>query len=319
MQDTFPHDAHPDPPRGFAGRLGGRLKGQGSTVITGEATSSVLRIGMVAAALIVAAALFIFPSARASAQAFLDLFRVVNFTAVPVDVNRINELSDKGLDIASLIGEQVEVLADAGPAQMFATPADAAKAAGIELRLPGLMPPGVVVVRTEMEGEHSARITADTRKLMNVLDALGITDIRPPADLDGQVATVRVPPVVRIVYANGAQEITFLQAKSPEVTLPASVNVAALGEIGLRIAGLDRAEAHTLAQAIDWRGTLVVPVPAGVSSFRQVDVHGNRGLFVESTEKRNAKAILWSESGSVYGLTGSLNNHTMLEIADSVQ
>jgi hypothetical protein len=124
---------------------------------------------------------------------------------------------------------------------------------------------------------------------------------------------------MRVVYANGDREVSFVHARSPEVALPAGLNLPLLGEIGLRIMGLDRVAAHTLAEAIDWQGTLVLPVPARASSFRRVDIRGNRGLFVESTERRDLTAVAWSDGGSVFGMTGSVNGQVLLQMADSVQ
>jgi hypothetical protein len=320
MDDEFMYRLRATAPEEFADSLRQRLEHRESAASTFSSTTRLTsRFVMVGAVVAAALVLFAFPAVRASAQAFLNLFRVVNFTAVPVNVDRFKQLGPNGLDIRTLIGQQIEVLADPGPPQTVLTLGDAAQAAGIPVKLPSVVPPGLVIVRTEVEGEHAARVTADTAKLTDVLNALGITDVRPPAALDGQVATVRVPPIVRTVYANGNQEVAFIQARSPEVTLPASVDLAALGEIGLRIVGFDAVQAHTLAQAIDWRGTLIVPVPAGASSFRQVDIHGNRGLFVESTERGDLKAVLWSENGLVYGMTGGLSDALMLQMAESVQ
>lgn len=259
------------------------------------------------------------PSTRASAQAFLDLFRVVNVAAVPVNVDRLKQLSERGLDIETLIGSQVQVLADPGPPQVFNSPADAAAAAGLTLRTPTVLPPGLVLVRTELRGERAAQVKADSSKLRDVLDALGITDVSPPAELDGQTATIRVPPMVRTVYANGGQEMSFFQARSPEMTLPPGIDLPPLAEIGLRIAGLGSGEAHTLANAIDWRSTLLVPIPAAASTFRQVDVAGGRGLFVEPTTRRGPRAILWASGNMMFAMTGNINNQTLLQIARSVQ
>jgi hypothetical protein len=272
--------------------------------------------GIVALALVAIASI---PSTRASAQAFLDLFRVVNVAAVPVNVDRLKQLSERGLDIPAMIGSQVQVLADPGPAQVVASPADAAAAAGLMLRAPTVLPPGLVLVRTELKGERAAQVTADTSKLRDVLDALAITDVAPPAGLDGQTATIRVPPIVRTVYANGGQEFSLFQARTPEMTLPGGIDLPPLAEIGLRIAGLGTSEAHTLAHDIDWRSTLLVPIPAAAASFRQVDLPGGRGLFVEPTARRGPRAILWSNGGVMYAMTGSINSQTLLQIARSVQ
>jgi hypothetical protein len=277
------------------------------------------RLAVPAIAGLVLIAIAAIPSTRASAQAFLDLFRVVNVAAVPVNVDRLKQLSQRGLDIETLIGSQVEVLANPGPAQVFTSPNEAAAAAGLTLRAPTVLPPGLVLVRTELKGERAAQVTADSSKLREVLDALDITDVSPPAGLDGQTATIRVPPIVRSVYANGGQEFSLFQARTPELTLPTGIDVPPLAEIGLRIAGLGTSEAHTLANAIDWRSTLLVPIPAAAASFRQVDLPGGRGLFVEPTARRGPRAILWSNGGVIYAMTGSMNNQTLLQIARSVQ
>lgn len=322
MDDRFMYGLRETPSPKFAERLNERLKQQErGEIVTepGRSSSRWARGAMTAAAGVLAVALFALPSVRASAQAFLNLFRVVNFTAVPVNTDRINQLNRSGLNLSTLIGKQVEVLADPGPARVFATTTDAADAAGIKVRLPTILPPGLTLVRTEVEGEHAVRVTGDTRKLTDILETIGLTDVQPPAGLDGQVATLRVQPIMRMVYGSGNLEVVFLQARSPEVTLPAAIDLSALGEVGLRIAGLGRSEAHTLAQAIDWRNTLVLPVPAGVSSFRQVAIHGSHGLLVTFKEKREIRSLVWSEGGSVYGITGPLGEGLIAQMADSVQ
>lgn len=277
------------------------------------------RLAAPAVVVLLLTVLVAFPSTRASAQAFLDLFRVVHIAAVPVDIERLKQLSQRGLDIPTMIGSQLEVMADPGPAQVFASPDEAARAAAIDLRLPTAVPPGLVLVRTEVKGEHAARVKADAGKLQDVLDALAIADVAPPQGLDGQTATIRVPPIVRAVYGNGTQEVSLFQSRSPEITLPGGIDLPALAEIGLRIAGLGTSEAHTLANAVDWRSTMLVPIPAGASTFRQVDVQGTRGLFVESTTRRGPRAVMWGRGGMMYVMTGSVNGPTLLQMAESVQ
>jgi hypothetical protein len=277
------------------------------------------RMFLAVAAAALLAVLLTVPAARASAQSFLSLFRVVNVAAVPVNVERLKQVGSSGIDLPTLIGSQVEVTGDSGPAQVLTSPADAARAAGLDVRLPSVLPPKLVLVRTEMKGERAVRVHGDTAKLREVLDALGIDDVVIPAGLDGQDATIRIPPVVRTLFANGSSEVLLLQARSPEVSLPAGVDLPALGEIGLRVAGMGRSDAHTMAQAIDWGSTLLVPVPADAAIFRQVTVNGARGLVIESTAQRGPRAVFWSASGVVYAMTGRLSTQTLLQMAESVQ
>jgi len=318
MEDDFMHGLRSAPPLEFSKRLRARLNDPHSHGVL-ERRRGGHRGLFVGTAAVLAIVLLLLPVVRTSAQAFLNLFRVVNFTAVPIDISRIQRLNERGLDLPALIGERVEVTADPGPPQVFAMPSDAADAAGVRVRVPTVVPPDMAMLKTEVTGARQLRVTADRRRLQGVLDALGITDVQAPAELNGQVATLRIPPVVAITYASGRAVVTLLQAQSPEVSAPAGIDVAALGQIGLRIAGLDPSAAQTLAQAIDWRATLIVPVPAGVSAFRQVDVQGQRGLYVESTDRPDIRGVAWSKDGFVYGLTGALNAGTLLQMANSVQ
>ena len=79
-----------------------------------------------------------------------------------------------------------------------------------------------------------------------------------------------------------------MQSRSPEVSLPPGADLAQLGEIGLRILGLDATEAHRFAGSIDWHSTFLVPVPAKEAEFRQVQVNGHPALLV--TAKPDAQA-----------------------------
>ena len=318
MDDRFLHGLEQPPSPEFAAALRNRLRAQ-DRLTPRPAPARWQRPAAAAVAAAAATALFVLPGVRASAQAFLDLFRVVNFTAVPVDLSRLDRLGDAGLDLRELIGRQVEMVVDPGPPQPFATPQDAGRAAGIESREPAALPANLVRVGVQVQGERVARVTADGQRLRDVLSALGLADVTVPEGLDGQTATVRVPPVVRIEYANGDRTLAFFQARSPEITAPAGLDLPRLGEIALRIAGLDARQAHTLAQAIDWRSTFVVPVPAGSSAFRQVEVRGHRGLLVSSSPQQAASGVAWSEGGEVYGVTGNVGEANLLLAAESIR
>ena len=115
----------------------------------------------------------------------------------------------------------------------------------------------------------------------------------------------------------------MLQTLAPEVALPPGVNLAALGEIALRVLGLAPGDAHQIAQAIDWHTTLLVPIPASAASFRQVEVGGGQGLLVERRVDRGSpsSAILWSSGGRAYAMTsrGNITSDQLIEIANSVQ
>jgi len=171
-----------------------------------------------------------------------------------------------------------------------------------------------------------AQITAETRPLQDVMDTLSITDLSIPDGLDGQIVTVRVPPSVVVKYEQGPRVTRFYQARTPQVSMPASVDLAALGEIGLRIIGLSAHDANQFSRAIDWQTTLLVPVPPMVSSFKQVDINGHSGVSLErwvpsptATNRTAVHVVLWAADGRVFGIESTQRAEDVVLMANSVR
>lgn len=323
MDDTRLLALRQDPPTEFAERLRASLRRQ-------ETVAPVRRpwpIGKIAASAAIAAGtvgLFSIPAVRASAQSFLTMFRIVNFVAIPVDERRIDTL--KQLDLPQLVGEHVQVLQDPGPPVAVGSPEAAGAAAGFEVMMPNWLPDDARIVEISVSGEHGMRVTADTSRMQQLMDTLGISDLRVPDGLNGQMVTIRVPPVVMLRYEHGGRHTRFFQARSPEVTMPAGVDSAALGEIGLRILGLPREDARQFARVIDWNTTLLVPVPSTAGSFKQVDIAGNPGVAIQGVAIQGQPAnesptnvVLWSAGDRVFGLKSIQEMSQVLRMANSVQ
>ena len=282
---------------------------------------------LLAPAVLVAAiaSVIFFPSVRASAQAFLDLFRVHTFTAVSVSPDRLRQLQEGKLDLKTLLGDRVETVQEPGPPHPAASAAEAGAAAGIMVKVPGTLPAGLKPDSVSWRGSGQVRVTADVERLRALLDALDIRDVSVPMAIEGQKIDVRMPAVVEQRFRNEKRTAELLQAKSPEITLPTGVDLAALGEIGLRILGLEPAEARRLAQTIDWRSTMLIPVPGNAGSFRQVEVSGQPALLVTAKGERKdgspreGTIVLWSRGDMVYALAGNLPSIDLLQMANSVQ
>jgi hypothetical protein len=319
MDDTWLHALHRDPSPEFAERLRRRLQAADRPAAAPAGVSRPLVVA--AAGVVLGVALLAVPSVRASAARFLSLFRVVNFVAVPVHPGRLEQLQAQQLDIGRLIGEHVEMVADPGPPRAVGSIDEAAAAAGIDVQLPQWLPDNSTIVETSVTGERIVRVTADAGRLQQVMEALGITDLSVPDGLDGQQVNVRVPPVVMVRYDHGGRRTRVYQAHSPQMTLPAAVDVAALGEIGLRILGLSPADAHEFAAAIDWQTTLLVPVPITASSFRQVTINGHRGIAIEHQPPDQAftYVVLWSTGDRVFAIVSIQELPQVLAMANSVR
>jgi hypothetical protein len=147
------------------------------------------------------------PAVRASVAQFVSLFRVVYVVAIPVDTGRLDRLKAENLEIGALIGENVDIVQQLGPPVKMATLEEAAAAAGMTLAVPQRLPDNTQLLETSVGGERAARVTANSARLQQVLDALGINDLAVPPGLDGHVVNVHVPPVVtiRTITAVGAR------------------------------------------------------------------------------------------------------------------
>jgi hypothetical protein len=225
-----------------------------------------------------------------------------------------------------MLGGQVETLKEPGRPRAVATASEAGSIAGFVVRQPSYLPSGYAADSAFVQGDGAVRITVHGDKVRDVLDALDIHDLQLPPGVDGKTATVRVNPAVFLRYRRGDAKLALAQSKSPEVELPAGIDLPTLGEIGLRIVGVAPPEAHRIAQTTDWHTTVLVPVPADASSFQQVDVNGNHGLLIETSgraagkgERREGSVLLWSDGERVFALTGRVNRVDLVQVASSVR
>ena len=287
----------------------------------------------VAAAVI--ASLFLLPSVRVSAQAMLDMFRVRKFAAVEFDPARIEQLqqAEKGNPMMMLGSPQV--LQEPGEPQTVATPEAAGTLAGIDVRTPSELPGGLVLNKVWVEGAGAVRFTADAKRLRSLLEALEIRDLDVPQAIDGKVVSVRKPQVVFQEFTNKKRHAVLIQARSPEVSLPAGANLPQLAEIGMRILGVEASQARRLSHSVDWNTTLLVPVPQDASSFRGVEIHGNPGLIVTSSgegrlgegaghpregeRRQEGSIVMWTEDDRVFAVAGNLTDLEMMRIAEAVR
>ena len=109
--------------------------------------------------------------------------------------------------------------------------------------------------------------------------------------------------------------------------MPAGNDLSRLGEIGLRVLGMDSKQARSMARSIDWTSTMVVPVPLDATTFREVTIQGQKGLLITGSETDQAPSgrtrmrnlLLWSDGGRLYALTGDVTETDLVEMAESVR
>jgi hypothetical protein len=90
-------------------------------------------------------------------------------------------------------------------------------------------------------------------------------------------------------------------------------------------------DALSFSRAVDWRSTLLVPVPVQGGTFREVEVAGRPGLLVtfqppapadpSAPRPRAQGLVLWSTDDAVLSLQGpgSRDGVEILDMAQSVR
>jgi hypothetical protein len=332
MDDQFLRDLKQAPPTEFAARLRATLRALPPSAVPRVAPAASVRKWLAAAASIaVVGFAFTLPAVQAGAEAFLDFFRVKQFTGVEFDPERLQTLGSSGISPEAIFGN-VEPLTTPQEPVSYASAADAGAAAGIRVRTPAWLPRGFEPRAIMASSEHAARITLNTAGLQAVLDTLGLADVELPEGLDGQTATVTVPPIVTQSYVNDdfvtqagvtiERSVHVIQARSPDVAFPAGVDLSKLAYAGLRVLGMSRDEAYRMSVSIDWRTTLIVPVPTKALSYRPINVAGNEGLLIEGVaadEKLPGGILMWSSGGETFAVAGAIGGSELLEIAQTLQ
>jgi anti-sigma factor RsiW len=282
-----------------------------------------------------------FPATRSFAQRLLATLRVERVQTVSLDFGSVNSgTSRQPLEaLAKMLSENAVVTAN--EKEFSADSRDAAtQAAGFPVRL--------LSTRTdaptfEVSGAHAFHLTLDRSRLQDILDQAGRPDLLLPATLDGATVSVQVPRAVALKYGDckkGDQESTdqtpaassssnanpclvVIQAPSPTVNVPSDLNIQQLAEIGLQLAGWSPVKAREFCQSVDWKSTLVLPIPRTVQSYETVTVHGLRGTLMHfpssNNNERPSFALIWIDNGVIYSLIGKGDASSAVQLASSLE
>jgi anti-sigma factor RsiW len=302
----------------------------------------VVRVGT--AALLILALVLAFPGTRALAGELLNLFRVQHVTVVPVDFTGMEQLNGAvGQNISQLISESVTMQKEPSDPVNVASPEEASQLAGFNVRAPQGQTPSRISV---MSGA-AFTFTIDRAKAQALLNEAGRSDLVLPEEVDGADVSVDIPSSVSLAFGTCPEPSSESEAKremkretetsgspgrvykdciilaqipSPEVSAPASLDIAKLAQIGLEFTGMTAEEARQFISTVDWTSTLLVPIPKNAASYQQVPVDGVTGTLIERpSDDAPQFALLWIKDGIIYTAGGlGSNSQRALEIANSL-
>jgi len=329
----------PDVGAAHAG-LRARLSDKERLTMWKKLTSKTYRPAWVALGLVAILAIALaFPQARVIADNFLGLFRVQQFSVVQVNPGNLPEQLGSSSQLEYLLANDVQ-FESTGEWQKAESAEQASRLAGIPVRLPA----GVEGMQSlGVQPGAKASFQVDLKRVQAVLDEIGQSGIQLPQNLDGTLVTVDLPAAVTTMYgecqpdfeATRAQDYdpddrsrsewfdctTLVQMPSPVVNAPPTLDIDKIGSAFLQILGMTPKEAAHFSENIDWATTLVVPIPIYGTSYRDVNVDGVSGTFIQQNYEDHAPQylLMWVKDEIVYALTGSGNIQTALRIAGSLK
>jgi hypothetical protein len=227
-----------------------------------------------------------FAPARQLVSKFLSIFRVRQFSAVSIDREHLQKLHDLGENLRAGMPAEPEYERKPGEPRKVSDTAEASRLAGFAVKSPAPLPAGAEVTDFSVCQGPIMTYPFDREKIIGQLEAAGLSGITLPPMESGTIR-VEIPALAHLAYripqpsGKDTTVVEVIQVANPSVTLPPGADVQAWGELMLQILGMPPDKAKSLAQSIDWTSTLVVPLPAEMASFQEVEVNGVKGLLVE--------------------------------------
>ena len=271
--------------------------------------------------LLALAILVTFAPARNAAADFLGLFRVRKFAVIPVDPGQSSRLEELiKLTEGGAFGQPTIVRPEGPPAPVTDAP-EASAAAGFPVRAPSMLPEGITRTAFEVRDGPAIHFELDRATLQPLLELTQIDPATLP-DLEKFTLDLDVPKLAIQQFDADGHVFTLTQLRSPELEIPAGVDLAALGESGLVLLGMPLEDARRLANSIDWATTLVIPLPTDVGAYRELTVDGVSGLLLEESAAGAVsphRTLLWQRDDITYVITGSgMDAKSLLLLADSL-
>ena len=275
---------------------------------------------------VIAIALLVLPPVRAAADQFLQLFRVQSVMFVPTNTDRLKQVATtlQANKDTLFTGKPTLISKPAAPRAVNSL-AEAHKALSFAPQQPARLPSAPTSTQLTVRDRFAAQFSVNVQAARQVLAMMNVHDVTIPDALGSAPIVVNMQTSLESHYHGANYDLNLYQGVSPTVKLPDGVDLAQLGKAGLRVLGMDPAQADAVSRSIDWRSTLVFPFPTDFQDVRQVAVGNSQGLLVGS-ERGGANGrepqwrMYWQRGNSFYILEGrNLDEAEMLAVADSIR
>jgi len=289
--------------------------------------------------------MFSFAPTRALARQLLSIFRVRKFAIVQISPDETQfEQVGRALE-ESLFIREPEVIVDE-PAVKVSSIEEASELAGFQVRMPRYLgSEGVPEIQVKGRSEFAFHLTRDA--LVMLLQLAGMDPAQVPTGWDEATIRATVPAAVGIL----TERFQIGQVLDPTVEYPEGLDPRIVGEAGLRLLGLSPKEAQRISESIDWTNTLLLPIPADVAGFQELEIAGEEAVLLRPRHKPTPEPVqvdevpvagpddeatvlvgvdasaelsgreatlLWEKDGVLYFIVGYASTERLVQIAESM-
>ena len=257
--------------------------------------------------------LYLYSPTQAVARQFLSLFRVRRFAVVQVNPsqNQMDELG-RALEDSLFVGEP-EVVVDGEETEVDSIES-ARDLAGFEVRMPSyLFASQATKITVKGYSESVVRFTRQGLQLFLDMAEMGI---QVPATWEEEELRVSFASMVVIE----GPDVDLVQALNPTIDYPDGIDPGVIGEAGLRLLGVSPEEARRISATIDWSSTLVLPIPAEIGTFTELEIAGSQAVLVRASDRNDEHryTLMWEKDGVVNVVAGRASNEDTVTIAESM-
>lgn len=249
---------------------------------------------------------------RAFISEALNIFRVENVKSIQISLEDIKEmqrkLEEKKGDIK--LENFGEISMDGFTERRLTI--DEAKA----VKDPAiLLPPGADDDNLKLVFTQPGMITF-TMDIQNVNEALkSLGSQKPlPDDLDGKTFTAHFTAQARYEYHEGESFFFVEQMRSPELAVPAGVDVDEVYDCLAELPVLPEDLRRQLHSVKDWKNTIYLPV---ISEPQEVKVNRSNGFIAE--RENGGWTLVWYDGDTIFCVDSDAGKEEIIDFAESLR
>ncbi len=294
----------------------GKQQYAGVTAIKKDVKGSMFKYRKIAAAACFAAVITVCATVqpvKAFISEALSIFRVENVKGIQVSYGDMEELRRK----LALKEEEIDI-DSIGKIQRegFETAKISVEEVKAAAGFPVLFPPAAEGGNIRINATEPGRISF-TMKVNNVNEALKSFGAEKllPENLDGKTFTANFAYQVNYSYNEDGDTYFVTQTRSPELAVPADVNVDEMYDCLTELPLLPEDMQRQLKSIKDWKNTVYLPVVD--AEPQEVDINGAKGFIAEKQD--GGWMLAWYNKGTIYSIEGSAGREDMLRLAESMK